>query len=57
MAEWLGRRISVISGYPEFGSRSDHSLDLFDVFPGSTRRLHLYKAKWSASCQLGFLTC
>ena len=30
--------------------------DLFEVVPGSTPRLRLYKANWSASCQLGFLT-
>ena len=42
---------------PNFKSRSDHRLDLFQVVPGSTPRLHLYKANWSTSCQLGFLTC
>ena len=41
---------------PEFGSCSDHKLDLFEVVPCSTPRLRLYIANWSASCQLGFLT-
>ena len=45
------------SGDPEFKSRSDHWLDLFEVVPGSTPGLCLYIANWSASCQLGFLTC
>ena len=36
---------------------SDHLVDLFQVFPGSTPQLHLYLANWSASCQLVFLTC
>ena len=44
------------SGDPEFRSRSDYHLDLFEVVPGSTSRLRLYKANGSASCQLGFLT-
>ena len=43
------------SGDPEFKPRSDHWLDLFEVVPGSTPRLRLYIANWSASCQLGFL--
>ena len=43
------------SGDPEFKSCSDHLLDLFQVSPGSTPRLHLYIANWSASCQLRFL--
>ena len=37
------------SGDPELGSRSDQSLDLFQVIPGSTPRPHLYKANWFAS--------
>ena len=41
------------SGDPE----SDHQLGLFEVVPSSTPRLRLYIANWSASCQLGFLTC
>ena len=45
------------SGDPEFKSRSDHYLDLFELVPGSTPRLRLYIANWSASCQLGFLIC
>ena len=45
------------SGDPEFKSRSDQKLDLFEVVPGSTPRLRLYIANWFASCQLEFLTC
>ena len=30
------------SGDPEFKSRSDHQLDLFEVVPCSTPRLRLY---------------
>ena len=51
------RASDLKSGDPEFGSRSDHLLDLFQVVPGSTPWLRLYIANWSASCQLGFLTC
>ena len=32
------------SGDPGFESRSDHYLDLFEVFPGSTPQLRLYIA-------------
>ena len=53
----LVRVADLKSGSPEFKSRSDHQLDLFQVVPGSTSWLHLYIANWSASCQLGFLTC
>ena len=45
------------SGDDDFKSHSDHSLDLFKVAPGSTPRLRLYIANWSASCHLGFLAC
>ena len=45
------------SGDAELKSSSDNELDLFQVVSGSTPRLRLYKANWSASCQLGFLTC
>ena len=38
------------SGNPEFKSHSDHQLDLFQVVPGSTPQLYLYKAIWSACC-------
>ena len=48
--------LDLKSGDPEFKSRSDHQLDLSHIVPGSTPRLRLYKANWSASCQLGFLT-
>ena len=55
MAEWLG----LNSGDPEFESRSDQQMDLFQVVSGSTppHRLRLYIANWSVSSQLGFLTC
>ena len=49
------RSLDLKSGDPEFKSPSDHKLDLSQVVPGSTPRLHLYIANWSASCQLGFL--
>ena len=39
-----------------FKTRSDHSLNLFLVVPGSTSQLHLQIANWFASGQLGFLT-
>ena len=45
------------SGTAEFKSRSDHLVDLFQVFPGSTPQLLLYLSNWSASCQLVLLTC
>ena len=51
------RALDLKSGYPEFKSRSDHQLDLFQVVPGSPPWLHLYIVNWSASCQLGVLTC
>ena len=38
-------------------THSDYQLNLFQVVPRSTPRLHMYLANWSASCQLGFLTC
>ena len=41
----------------EFKSRPDHQLNLFQVVPGSTPLLRLYIPNWSASCQLGFLSC
>ena len=50
------RALNLKSRDPEFGSCSDHKLDLFEVVPCSTPRLRLYIANWSASCQLGFLT-
>ena len=56
MAQWF-RAPDSKSGDPEFKSRSDHQLDLFEVIPGSSPRLRLYITNWSASCQLGFLTC
>ena len=56
MAEWF-RALDLKSGDPEFKSRSDHNVDLFQLVPGSTPQLYQYMANWSASCQLGFLTC
>ena len=35
----------------------NHQLNLSQVVSGSTLWLRLYIANWSASCQLGFLTC
>ena len=40
---------------PEFKSRSDHQLDLFQELPDSTPRLRLDIANWSALCQSGTL--
>ena len=51
------REPDLKSSNPDFKSHTDHQLDLFQVVLGSTPRLGLYKANWSASCQLGFLTC
>ena len=51
------RALDLKSGDPVFKSRPDHQLDLFQGVRGSTPRLRLYIANWSASCQLGFLTC
>ena len=53
----MARVPDLKSGDPEFKSRSDHELDLFQVVLGSTPRQYLYIAYWFASCQLGFLTC
>ena len=50
------RAHALRSGDPGFKTRSDHSLNLFLVVPGSTSQLHLYIANWFASGQLGFLT-
>ena len=55
-----GRVVRVLdlkSGDPELKSHPDHQVDLFQVAPGSTARVRLYIANWSASWQLGFLTC
>ena len=35
------RALDLKSGDPKFKSCSDHQLDLFQVVPGSTLRLHL----------------
>ena len=51
------RALDLKSGDTGFQFCSDHQLDLFQLVPGSTLRLCLYMANWSASCQLGFLTC
>ena len=45
------------SGDLEFKSHPDNQLDLFQVAPGSTPELRSYIANWSASYELGFLTC
>ena len=50
------RALALRSGDPGFKTRSDRSLNLFLVVPGSTSQLHLYIANWFASSQLGFLT-
>ena len=52
MKRQCGRVVRVLdfkSGDPEFKSRSDHCLDLFEVDPGSTPRLRFYVANWSDS--------
>ena len=51
----MDRAFDLKSEDPEFKSRSDHQLDLFN--PGSTPRLRLNIGNCSAFCQLGFLTC
>ena len=51
------RALDLKTGDPEFKSCSDYQLDLFQVVPGSTPRLHLYIANWPGTCQLGLLTC
>ena len=45
------------SRVPRFKTRSDHSLNLFPVVPGSTSRPHFSIANWLlfASSHLGFL--
>ena len=50
------RTLVLRSGVHGFKIRSDHSLNLILIVPGSTSRLHLYIANWFASGQLGFLT-
>ena len=47
------RMLNFKSGDPEFKSRSDHQLDLFQVVLGLTPRLRLLSLfqKWSA-CEL-----
>ena len=53
----VDRALDLKSGDPQFNLCSDHLLDLFEIVRYSTPRLPLYIANWSASCQLGFLTC
>lgn len=54
---WEGR-LAKKSGNSELQSLSDHQLNLFQVFPGSTRpQLHFHKVTWSAFSMLGFFTC
>ena len=55
--KWSYLTPDLRSGDLEFSSRPDHLLDLFQLVPGSTPRLHVYIANWSVSHQLGFLTC
>ena len=55
MPESLGHWTRIKSGDPESKSRSDHRLDLSQVVPGSTPRLHLYIANWFTSYELEFL--
>ena len=50
------RVLALRSGDPRFKTRSDCSLNLILVVPGSTSQLHLWIANWFASGQLGFLT-
>ena len=50
------RALALRSGDPGFKTRSDHSVNLILVVPGSTSQLHLQIANWFASGQLGFLT-
>ena len=56
MAEWFWA-LHLKSGDSEFKTPSDHQVDLFQVVSVSTPRLCLHVVNWSASCQLGFLTC
>ena len=46
------RALALRSEDPEFKTRFDHSLKLFQVVPGSTSQLHLQIVNWSASGQL-----
>ena len=50
------RALALRSGDSGFKTRSDHSLNLFLVVPGSTSQRHLQIANWFASGRLGFLT-
>ena len=56
-AAWRISAPHLNSDNPEFKSRSDHQLELFQAVTGSTPRLRLYTANWPASCQLGFFIC
>ena len=42
MAKWLAWAPDLKSGDPEFKSRTDHQLDLFQEVLGSTPQLRLY---------------
>ena len=55
MAKWLGACLEIRR--PTFKTRSDHSLNLFLVVPGSTSQLYLQKGNWFASGQLLLLFC
>ena len=48
------RTFALRSGDPGFKTRSDHSLNLIPIDPGSRSRLHLEIANCFASGQLGF---
>ena len=50
------RTLALRSGIPGLKSRSDHSLSLFPVVPGSTCQPYLYIANWFACGQLRYLT-
>ena len=53
---WMAFRSRKVFGTFEKRT-SDHQLDLFQVATGSISRLCFCIANWSASYQLGFLTC
>ena len=54
VAEWFGRWIWNLE-IPSSGPAL--TAEIPDWIRDSSPRLRLYKANWSASCQLGFLTC
>ena len=50
------RTLALRFGVLGFKTRSDHSLNLFVVVPGSSSRPHLQIVSWFAPGQLGVLT-